>query len=612
MRADNDTRTGFLVVVRSHDSSRARCIEKLGVLLGCDANVAYCNPTGALHSGIEGPRDRAVALSADALIDLSRAHGVRHVLDRLHTNSTNVLVFGWRDEPIHVHAIREATHGALADIQPLGDLDSCIVSAVGREFTRQLAGTAYNRRPASSDTGFVLAQNASGCRPLVTCGERVTFAAVGEADCPVFYTADAQPPDIDIALPEGDFWQHYHSLVPYLIFVRETYGDTCWTSALQTTRLIIDDPLLKRRYGLLDYERLLRSMDAARYASTVAFIPWNHFRTTRRNADYFRSFQDRLSLCVHGCDHTEAEFASLDVSLLEDRAARALRRLDAHQARTELDFERVMVFPQGKFSAAAPAVLRAAGYHAAINTTLYPVGQKDRLTTRDLLAPAVTRFGGFPVFGRHYPTHDSARVTFDLAFDLYLGRPAFLVEHHEFFGHGIPILDEVVRDLHARSPGLRSCSLTDAVTRTSLTRRTASSSHFEIRFFTDSFSVENQGGEAQHYTLMKDEPDPDVVVSVAANGIPIPYRRLEGQIAFEVDVPPGKALRVAVGVRGAPTGSASPGRGHQAKVLARRALSEFRDEVLARNATAYRVAKRAMRTWKAAAGRPDAREGEQT
>jgi len=40
--------------------------------------------------------------------------------------------------------------------------------------------------------------------------------------------------------------------------------------------LVIDDPLLKPRYGRLDYKNLLEEMKEHSFFTEIAFIPWNY------------------------------------------------------------------------------------------------------------------------------------------------------------------------------------------------------------------------------------------------------------------------------------------------------------------------------------------------
>src|SRR5262252_284044 len=98
--------------------------------------------------------------------------------------------------------------------------------------------------------------------------------------------------------------------------------------------------------------------------------------------------------------------------------------MKAHSEINGVPFDDVMVFPQGLFSTGAMAALKAAGYLAAVNSDLCPSNGSGTLTLRDVLEVAVTRFSGFPLFGRRYP-----RELAEFALDLFVGKPALAVEH---------------------------------------------------------------------------------------------------------------------------------------------------------------------------------------
>src|SRR5262249_22713089 len=144
----------------------------------------------------------------------------------------------------------------------------------------------------------------------------------------------------------------------------------------------------------------------------------------------FSHHSSSLSLCVHGCDHTSNEFASIDQKVLSQKAGLAIERMKRHQERTGLSFEEVMVFPQGRFSREAGMALRATEYLAAVNSSCFPTyGEGELLRIADFLRPAVTRFYGFPIFQRWYASHS----LIDFAFALFLGKPALICTHHADF-----------------------------------------------------------------------------------------------------------------------------------------------------------------------------------
>ena len=121
--------------------------------------------------------------------------------------------------------------------------------------------------------------------------------------------------------------------------------------------------------------------------------------------EMFRERSDRFSLCLHGCDHTEGEFASTEPRRLNTQLHLATQRMRAHEQRTGLSYDEVMVFPQGKFSTASLALLKCHNYLAAVNSSAVPMdlGEAHGLTIADFLAPAISKYGDFPLFVRRYP-----------------------------------------------------------------------------------------------------------------------------------------------------------------------------------------------------------------
>ena len=72
--------------------------------------------------------------------------------------------------------------------------------------------------------------------------------------------------------------------------------------------LIIDDPLLRPKYGCIDYEKLLEQMKAHDFFTEIAFIPWNYKRSDPKTIRLFAENRDYYAICVHGCNHLGNEF----------------------------------------------------------------------------------------------------------------------------------------------------------------------------------------------------------------------------------------------------------------------------------------------------------------
>lgn len=579
----------LLIVATEEGLPSALRLRKLGEFLGCGTELISIgrNSTDA------GPRlqsirgESAVALSADTLIFCCKNVDLKKTIDLLQRENGCIFVYDWHVNPAHVGAIVETTNGSISAIEPIGNDPLCGIPAESQPYTLQLAGTEYAAESGDCEAGFVLRPTGFESLPLLTRGKLSTFIRMKTHSGTLFLSAAGEIADLDeTASREFGLRKKYSGLLPYLLFIRATFGDACWQGPLQTARLIIDDPVLKRRYGFLEFDQLFRSMDSFGYASTVAFIPWNYKRTSRRAAQYFSAQRSTFSTCVHGCDHTNGEFANRDAVLLRQRAVLALKRMSEHEARTSVPCERVMVFPQGIFSRIAAGALRSSGYLAAINSTTVPIDNDDMLKVRDLLAPAVTSLQGFPIFIRHYPNS-----TFDLAFDLYLGRPAFIVEHHDFFENGLPALESLLRDLQRRSPRLQWLPLESAVEKTHQIR-TCADSETHLRFFTDTFELENTTNRSKRWKLIRPDPDSEFVRSVLVNGASVPFNRTGDGLEFEVELQPRQTARLRLELSSFESKSPSFGSLYSGKVLLRRGLSEFRDEVLSRHPALSRAAKR--------------------
>lgn len=195
--------------------------------------------------------------------------------------------------------------------------------------------------------------------------------------------------------------------------------------------VIIDDPLLRENYGFLNYRKLLELMDRHNFFTTIAFIPFNFRRTDNKIAALFRERPDRFSLCVHGCDHTGGEFANTDPDFLERVVKIGHGRMIEHEKRTGVPFDRVMVFPQGRFSNAALEALKRNGYLGAVNTVALPTDGRIE--------------SDFPFFLRYKPEDVGEPPP----------EPLFVVLHHEYFKDGYDKLTGFVDNLNERLANIK-------------------------------------------------------------------------------------------------------------------------------------------------------------
>lgn len=202
--------------------------------------------------------------------------------------------------------------------------------------------------------------------------------------------------------------------------------------------LIIDDPLLRPRYGCLDYEKLLEEMKVHNFFTEIAFIPWNYKRSDAKTVRLFADNADYYTLCVHGCNHIDNEFGTGNYQEVSYLASSALWRMEQHKRLTGLPYDPVIVFPQGRFSSVAMQVLKDYGYFAAFNSTIRATDREEP-SAIEYQRPFTTIYHDFPLFLRRYPKQKLHFVQ-----DRTAGRPIIIVEHHGAFRNGYKTMTDLV------------------------------------------------------------------------------------------------------------------------------------------------------------------------
>lgn len=539
-----------------------------------------------------------VAVSAETLAFLLNVVPAASLQDFVENHRAEMLVFSCGRSSHHENLLSWLTNGAVGRLSSPEEKSDFSLPHSGKEFSGQFAGLSFSLRRAVSVPAYELRDtNRSGIQEIMLADKSPVFLRARRASCDLFLLAVAQIPDIDERLsPDKGIEEYYDQVIPLLLFLRHCFGASCWRGPESTARFIIDDPLLNQTYGFLDFGALGSSMRSAGYGTSIAFIPWNHWRTSKKKAARILDQGANLSICVHGCDHINKEFDVVDPETLQWKAGTALRRMERHERRTGVPFERVMVFPQGRFSTPAVLALRTNDYLAAVNTTCFPTNDgAEPLTISDFLRPAVTRFHGFPIFQRRYP-----RRLIDSAFDIFLGRPVLLVQHHEYFRDGYQQWEEFVNGLHKLEPALAWTTLSSQLMRSCL-MRSVSEDSMEVRFFTRKFKWKNPRATPTRCLLTRHETDASAIAAVRVDGKSVPFSIQGDLLLLELQLGPGQLIEMEIMDRPRPHAPvhSRPGMTHTVGVSVRRVLSEFRDKTLARHPRLMQAATKVARKMKA-------------
>jgi hypothetical protein len=202
--------------------------------------------------------------------------------------------------------------------------------------------------------------------------------------------------------------------------------------------LIIDDPYLRPKYGALEFKVLLEKMKVHRFFTEIAFIPWNYRRNNKNTVKLFMDNPEHFSICVHGCHHTRNEFGITDYEKLSKLASTSMALMNKMKIKSGLNFDPVMVFPQGLFSTVAIKVLKEHGFSAAFNSTIQATDINESLVDHNPMS-GTRIYHDFPLFLRRYPKDKELFLE-----DIKNGKPIIVVEHSSVFKNGYNVITDLV------------------------------------------------------------------------------------------------------------------------------------------------------------------------
>jgi hypothetical protein len=497
------------------------------------------------------------------------------------TGYANLLIYGLRVGAFDSALVDALSEGRLESIQAVDSGSAYACSKDARAFCGSFAGLTFGRADSANDHVLASASGNpgsgdSGVESLISIDGR-PFAALVKGDrAAMVLIAGEDVADLEMTIGSTPLGEYFSRFVPYAMALRYLAGDACWRPVQAHATVIIDDPLLQTTYGFLNFESLRRTAERHNFHATIAFIPHNFRKSSPRVVRLFLENPGRLSICFHGNDHTQAEFASTDRELLNLLLGVATTRMALHQKRTGLEADPVMVFPQGNFSVEAMEVLRAHNFYAAVNTIPHPAHDPASLTLRELAQPAVLRYGGFPLFLRS-PVDKIRRE--DIAFNVFFGRPVLIVEHHQDFEDEERLIALVER-INSAVPQMRWSNLA-TVTRESMLRRRAPDGRQEIRAYAGTITIATDADTDRDCSIeWGGWSDSEMLAGVTAAGRPCKFERTGDSIRVRTEVAAGQSMVLSLVHAASHPSSRTLDMRWKTKAFVRRRLSEFRDNYL--------------------------------
>jgi hypothetical protein len=568
--------------------SEGRCVSGWLAALGIDWSP--CMPEQILSGELaRGGVKPSLLVSWAALAQLDETVGRRGgSLERTLQPFDKICVHTFDPAVVTPELLRHLTGCTGAQAAPCGPGESKYrVSPSHRRIAGAFSGLESS--PVQPQTDFTLALTAPNREIdyLISIDGKGLLTRVRGGSADLFLISSTRV--VDVAHPcraNVDVRVHFSSVVPILLFLRHAFGDTSWQPRANFANLIVDDALLRPRYGFLKTVDLADAVRDLGIAATIAFIPWNYRRSDKKILSLFARTFPALAICAHGCSHTKGEFGGSDSAYLAQLSHLARHRMEAQQAITGLGFEKVMVFPQGSFSAEALRGLRAGGFLAAVNNEVMDESRGEGIRFKDLLQPAVICHGGVPLFVRRNAEDDVV----NFAFDIFIGKPCLIEAHHDFFRNGMRPLRDLVRRLDALEGRLRWTNLENLV-RQSFALKQGPEGRRRIRLYSDASVIEPLAADREEEVeFVQEENNGDAIQSVTVGGRRVAFSLAGGVLSFEARLHSRSSTPVEI--RRDPWSSSLntfTERTSASRIAARRYLCEFRDNYLSRSRQALRL-----------------------
>jgi len=493
----------------------------------------------------------------------------------------SLLVYGLTPDPFCEKLVRVLSNERLRSVSPIDDFNAPYnVAPNMNDVSGAFAGLSFGPSNRANDFALLVSDSQDGVRTPISIGSKPFLALTRRGETEIVFLASASAIDVDEEVGNTPVVKFFSKLVPLAMALRYLFGEKCWHSSDHFASFIVDDPLLRPQYGFLDFEALRSMMMTYDFSTTVAFIPHNYRRCSKQILQMFRQNTDRLGICYHGNDHVEAEFAVKDVARLNTMIQMAEARMKRLEQETGLRCAKVMVFPQGRFSAEAMKVLNSANFTAAVNTEPHPAESPLSLTVREIAQPAICRYGNFPLFLRKYVGKYSSE---DVAFNLFFGKPVLVVDHHSVFSHPEALVEQVSM-INRVAPKIRWSNLEAAVMNSNLRRRTSDGT-IRIRAYSRVVRVANDTDSAERISVeWHHNAECPPIEQVLENGVPYAsFDMDDSSIWVSAELSPHSSREFSFIYRNSYPSLKGLGFAWGVKAFVRRRLSEVRDNYISKN-----------------------------
>jgi hypothetical protein len=573
------------VLQGQHTSAAGQQLKSALNFYGLQETVIPVSGSGSssLAQAVQRSQTIAVAISADALQSVNKTRFLS-ALDRRPGSKLPVLIFGINGDT-RSEDLREWSQGTVTGSKPALSAKTAAFYQFGHVsgITQQLSGI---RGPVSSHDLQYLVVAEPRIEAIMSAGDSEqmspVFVRAYAGNHAIFLAASIGAPDIPSGPSPYREVPVFASLAPEMIFLRYAAGDRAWHSPGQYANFTIDDTWLREPYGYVNYEALLREMEAHNFHTTIAFIPWNYDRSQPAMVSLFREHPDRYSICIHGNNHDHQEFGSYTDKPLAGQAQdikQALARMSHFQQLTGIGYDPVMVFPHSISPEKTFALLKKYNFLGTANSLNVPMDAQAPAGAEFALRTATMTFADFPSLRRY--SAEAPGPPAQLVIDAFLGNPILFYGHEAFFHDGINAFDPTADTVNRLAPA--EWKSLGYIAQHLYLVKLRDDGDYDVRLYGTNIHLENPSATNAVFHIEKQE-DFAFPLTVSADGHPYSYQRSRDALEMNLPIRAHGSSQIEIKYANDLNIANVDVSKKSLRIMMIRHLSDFRDDVVSKTA----------------------------
>lgn len=577
--------TDVVVLQGQHTSAAGQQLKSALNFYGLQETVIPVSGSGSssLAQAVQRSQTIAVAISADALQSVNKTRFLS-ALDRRPGSKLPVLIFGINGDT-RSEDLREWSQGTVTGSKPALSAKTAAFYQFGHVsgITQQLSGI---RGPVSSHDLQYLVVAEPRIEAIMSAGDSEqmspVFVRAYAGNHAIFLAASIGAPDIPSGPSPYREVPVFASLAPEMIFLRYAAGDRAWHSPGQYANFTIDDTWLREPYGYVNYEALLREMEAHNFHTTIAFIPWNYDRSQPAMVSLFREHPDRYSICIHGNNHDHQEFGSYTDKPLAGQAQdikQALARMSHFQQLTGIGYDPVMVFPHSISPEKTFALLKKYNFLGTANSLNVPMDAQAPAGAEFALRTATMTFADFPSLRRY--SAEAPGPPAQLVIDAFLGNPILFYGHEAFFHDGINAFDPTADTVNRLAPA--EWKSLGYIAQHLYLVKLRDDGDYDVRLYGTNIHLENPSATNAVFHIEKQE-DFAFPLTVSADGHPYSYQRSRDALEMNLPIRAHGSSQIEIKYANDLNIANVDVSKKSLRIMMIRHLSDFRDDVVSKTA----------------------------